>query len=56
MSLDKAFKFFDTDNDKIITIKELNNGIQKLGINLNNKDVELIFNHLDSNTDGKIDQ
>ncbi|CAF0810547.1 unnamed protein product [Brachionus calyciflorus] len=49
------FKIFDKDNDGYISRIELEEGCRKMKINIDENDIDEIFDEADENDDGKID-
>lgn len=47
----KAFLFFDVDGDQLITRTEFFKGIEGLRVKFSKADVDLVFNHLDTDDD-----
>ena len=50
-ALAKAFLFFDMDADQLITRTEFSKGIEGLRVKFSKADVDLVFDHLDSDGD-----
>ena len=53
-NLSKAFRFFDEDGNREITLHEFANSIEKMRIKLSKQDIQLVFNFLDKDGDGFI--
>jgi Ca2+-binding EF-hand superfamily protein len=53
--LNKAFLFFDENGDREISKAEFAHSIDKMRIKLNEKDMNMVFDHLDKDGDGVID-
>jgi|TARA_B110000285_G_scaffold227285_1_gene288371 Ca2+-binding EF-hand superfamily protein len=53
-SLAKAFLSFDSDANQSIEYHEFTKGIEKLRIKLSKKDIDLVFEHMDSDCDGAL--
>lgn len=53
-SLAKAFLSFDTDANQAIEYHEFTKGIEKLRIKLSKKDLDLVFEHMDNDSDGAL--
>jgi|LauGreDrversion4_2_1035121.scaffolds.fasta_scaffold17702_6 calcium-binding protein CML len=45
---------FDRNNDGLLTMQELTTGLTKIGITLNNNEVQALMNRLDLNRDGEV--
>lgn len=45
---------FDRNNDGLLTMQELTTGLTKIGITLNNSEVQALMNRLDLNRDGEV--
>jgi len=50
----KSFIFFDMDGDQYINKTEFYKGIEGLKIKLQKVDMDLVFDHLDEDGDGKL--
>ena len=46
-SIAKAFRFFDKNNNQLISKTEFDNGIENMRIKLPKADVDRVFKHLD---------
>jgi Ca2+-binding EF-hand superfamily protein len=53
-SLAKAFLSFDSYANQSIEYHEFTKGIEKLRIKLSKKDIDLVFEHMDSDCDGAL--
>ncbi|KAJ2889421.1 calmodulin-like 3, partial [Coemansia aciculifera] len=50
----EAFRVFDKDDDKYITVEELGEAMAKLGERLNPEEINAMFAEADTNKDGRI--
>ena len=53
-SIAKAFRFFDKNNNQLISKTEFDNGIENMRIKLPKADIDRVFKHLDQDGDGHI--
>jgi len=51
-NLADAFRFFDANNNTMVTRKEFRDGLERLKIKVTDEDRELVFNFLDKNKNG----
>ena len=49
-------KRFDSNHDGLISVEELAQGLKKLGINLNTKEINSLMEKLDLNRDGEVSE
>ena len=54
--IEKAFQKIDVENNEDIELDEFVNGLKKLGVKLNNKDMEKVFNLMDFDKSSYIDR
>ena len=55
LSMSQLMDGFDVNSDAGLTIRELANGLQKLGLRLSHHDAAIVFARLDSDKNGKVD-
>ena len=53
-SLAEAFKFFDIDRDGEVSRKEFSKTINKLKVKMEEQDIDMVFDYLDTDNDGNI--
>lgn len=53
-SVQAAFKFFDCNQNHLVSRDEFLKAIDRLKLSLSNKEADMVFKHLDSNNDGSI--
>ena len=54
MSLDVLYEKLDDDQDGVLTMMEIRNNINKIGLDLTPKEQTLLIQQLDENSDGTI--
>lgn len=54
LSLEQVYQLLDENEDNLLTTKEIKDGLKKLELELDNKDINYIVSVLDKNTDGTI--
>lgn len=53
-NLQQAFKFFDTDGDGCVVKSEFCAAVEKMKLSLSVKDIEMVYEYLDKDKNGKI--